>query len=247
MRNITLACLILCSFWLKAQDATEIVRKADDKMKGEKTSMSHMTMKIVRPSWDRTISFKSWTKGTEYSLALITAPAKEKGQAFLKRGNEMWNWNPTINRMIKLPPSMLSQGWMGSDFTNDDLLNESSIVVDYNHNIESEEKISERTCYKIKLSPKDNAAVVWGKIIMWISKEAYLQLKSEYYDEDGYLIKTETGTKIKEMDGRQIPTHFVLNPEEKEGHKTIVILDEIQFNKPIPDNFFSKQNMKRVR
>jgi len=235
------------TFLVHAQDAKEIVQKADAKMKGEKTSMSEMTMKIVRPTWDRTVSFKNWTKGTDYSLALITAPAKEKGQSFLKYKREMWSWNPTINRMIKLPPSMLSQGWMGSDFTNDDLLNESSIVVDYTHKILGKEIVSEKNCYKIELIPKEDAPVVWGKIILWISEDEYLQLKGEYYDEDDYLVKTEIGSDIKDMGGRIIPARFELIPADKESHKTIVTLDAVEFNKPIDDSFFTQQNMKRVR
>lgn len=230
-----------------SQDATEIIKKADDKMQGEETSYSRMTMKIIRPTWERNITFKSWTKGREHSLALITSPPRENGQTFLKRENEMWNWNPTINRLIKLPPSMMSQGWMGSDFTNDDLLKESSIVVDYTHKITGSETIDGWDCFIIELTPHEDAAVVWGKIIKWISKEEYLQLRSEYYDEDDYLVKTETAYDIKTMDERLIPTRFELIPEEEEGHKTVVMLDEVQFNKPIDDSFFSQQNMKKVR
>ncbi len=153
---------------VQAQDAREIIKKADEKMQGEETTQSTMTMTIVRPTWQREITFKSWTKGRDYSLALITAPAREAGQTFLKRETEMWNWNPTINRLIKLPPSMMSQGWMGSDFSNDDLLKESSIVVDYSHKIIGEEEIDGWDCYKIELIPLENAAVVWGKIFKWI-------------------------------------------------------------------------------
>jgi outer membrane lipoprotein-sorting protein len=159
----------------------------------------------------------------------------------------MWSWNPTINRLIKLPPSMMSQGWMGSDFSNDDLLKESSIVVDYTHKIIGDTTIEGRDCYKIELIPLENAAVVWGKIIMNISKKEYLEMKNTYYDEDGYLVKTETAFEIKVMDGRLIPSKFELVPADKPGNKTIIKMDEIQFNKPIPDAFFSQQNMKRVR
>ncbi len=233
----------------EAQDLTakEIVKKADAKMRGEKSSYSTMTMTIVRPTWERTVSFKNWTEGTEYSLALITAPAKEKGQAFLKREKEMWSWNPTINRMIKLPPSMLAQGWMGSDFTNDDLLNESSVVVDYNHKKIGEEEVSGRKCYKIELIPLENAAVVWGKIYIWISVNDYLWMKAEYYDEDEYLIKTELAYDIKNMDGRIIPVKYELIPADKPGHKTVLVMDEIKFNIPVSDDFFSQQNMKKIR
>ncbi len=232
-----------------AQDLTakEIVKMADAKMRGEKSSYSTMTMTIVRPTWERTIGFKNWTKGTEYSLALITAPAKEKGQAYLKREKEMWSWNPTINRMIKLPPSMLAQGWMGSDFTNDDLLNESSVVVDYTHKKMGEEDIDGRKCHKIELIPLEDAAVVWGKIFIWISVSDYLWMKAEYYDEDEYLIKTELAYDIKNMDGRIIPAKYELIPADKQGHKTVVVMNEIKFNIPLSDDFFSQQNMKKVR
>lgn len=249
MTNKTLltGLLMLFGISLYSQDASEIVRKADAKMRGENSSISTMTMKIIRPTWERTVSFKTWQKDTRYSLVLITAPQKEKGQTFLKREREMWNWNPTISRMIKLPPSMLSQGWMGSDFTNDDLLNQSSIVVDYTHKILGEEEIEKQLCHIIELIPLENAPVVWGKINMWISKEDYLQLKTEYYDEEMYLVKTELGHDIKMMDGRKLASRFELIPADKENHRTMVIMNEIKFNTPINDTYFSQQNMKRIR
>ena len=244
---ISISLILASALAVQAQDAREIIKKADEKMQGEETSQSTMTMTIVRPTWQREVTFKSWTKGRDYSLALVTAPAKEAGQTFLKRETEMWNWNPTINRLIKLPPSMMSQGWMGSDFSNDDLLKESSIVVDYTHKIIGEEEIDGWDCYKIELIPLEDAAVVWGKILKWIAKEEYLQMKSEYYDEDDYLIKTELAYDMKTMGGRLIPSKFELIPEEEEGHKTMVVMDDIKFNEPIPDSFFSQQNMKRIR
>ena len=225
----------------------EIIRKADEKFNGEETSISQMAMTIVRPTWERTVEFKGWSSGREYSLTLITAPAKDKGQSFLKRENEMWSWNPTINRLIKLPPSMMSQGWMGSDYTNDDILKESSVVNDYDHEIIGEEVISGRLCHIIKMVAKEDAAVIWGHQVRWIDKKDFLFLKSELYDEDGYLIRTELGKEVKTMDGRLIPTLLEIIPEEEEGQKTIVEIKEIEFNTPIKDSFFSQQNMKRVR
>jgi len=225
----------------------EIIRKADEKFNGEKTSISTMAMTIVRPTWKRTIEFKGWTKEKKHSLTLITAPAKDKGQSFLKREQEMWSWNPTISRLIKLPPSMMSQGWMGSDYTNDDILKESSVVNDYVHEIVGEETIDGRLCYKIKMVAKEDAAVIWGHQVRWIDKKDFLFLKSELYDEDGYLVRTESGSDIKLMDGRLIPSRIELVPAEEEGHMTIIEMKEMSFNKPIEDSFFSQQNMKRVR
>lgn len=227
--------------------ATEIVKRADDKMRGEKSSYSEMSMKIVRPTWERTVSFKSWGKGTDLSLVYITGPARDKGQSFLKVKNEMWSWNPSINRAVKLPTSMLSQGWMGSDFTNDDLLNQRSIVIDYSHTITGEETVSGESCYKITLKPKPDAPVVWGRIEMWVSKKYEIILKTEYYDEDSYLVKTEIGKELKELDGRLTPTVFELIPADEEGNKTVVTIDKIKFNIAIEDSFFSQQNMTRIR
>jgi outer membrane lipoprotein-sorting protein len=132
---------------LLAQDATEIVRKADEKWSGEESSESRMTMTIIRPDWERTIEFRSWSKGRDRALTVITAPARERGQAFLMRDNEMWNWMPGIERMIKLPPAMMSDGWMGSDYTNNDILRESSIVTDYTHEITGTENFNGYKCW----------------------------------------------------------------------------------------------------
>ena len=234
---------------LSAQDlsATDIVRKADEKFNGEKSSYSVMSMTIIRPAWQRTIEFKSWILGKDFALALITAPAKETGQTFLKRGYEMWSWNPAINRLIKLPPSMMSQGWMGSDYTNDDILQESSIVNDYVHEIVGDENITGRLCYKIKMTAREDASIIWGKQIWWIDKKDFLVLRAELYDEDGYLVRTETGSEIKIMDGRTITSKIVLVPEEEPENKTLIEIREIKFNIPMEESFFSQQNMKRVR
>ncbi len=227
-------------------DVKELVREADEKIRGNSSS-GIFTMTIERPGWSRSISMKNWSLGNEYSLIYITAPAKEKGQVFLKRKNEMWNWIPSIERMVKIPPSMMMQSWMGSDFTNDDLVKESSLVKDYTHLLLGEEKVQGYDCYKIELIPTEDAPVVWGKINMWISKKDNLWLKAEYYDEDGFLVNYETLSDIKKMDDRIIPCRMEMIPAEKEGHKTILVFDEIDFEVPLKENFFSIQNMKRVK
>jgi outer membrane lipoprotein-sorting protein len=246
---LTIGILLGTALLTYGQDLSpkEIIRKADEKFNGELTSTSIMAMTIVRPTWERTIEFKNWTSGREYALTLITSPAKDKGQSFLKRQQEMWNWNPTISRLIKLPPSMMSQGWMGSDYTNDDILKESSVVNDYDHEIVGEEEYDGRICYKINMVAKEDAAVIWGHQVRWIDKKDFLFLKSELFDEDGYLVRTELGSEIKTMDGRLIPTRIELIPAEEEGQMTIIEMKEMKFNEPIKESFFSQQNMKRVR
>lgn len=227
--------------------ATEIVKKADEKFNGEKSSYSVMTMTIIRPGWQRTIGFKSWALGREFSLTLITDPPKEAGQTFLRRGAEVWSWNPVISRLIKLPPSMMSQGWMGSDYTNDDILRESSLVNDYIHEIAGEERIGERLCYKIRMTARENASIVWGRQVRWIDKNDFLVLKAELYDEDGYLVRTETGSDIKVMGGRTITSKIELVPAEEPENKTLIEIREIKYNIPIAESYFSQQNMKIVR
>ncbi len=225
--------------------AKQIVEKADNLQRGE-TNYSIFSMTIVRPKWTRTIEMKNWSKGRDYAMTYITAPAKDKGQVFLKRNNEMWNWVPSISRMIKIPPSMMSQGWMGSDYTNDDILKESSIVVDYNQKIIGSEPISGIDCYKIELIPKEDAAVVWGKVIKWISKKEYWQLKTEYFDEDNELMRTELASNVKQFTDRKLPSKLEIIPADKPGQRTVVIVRSAKFNIKLDDGFFSQQNMKRV-
>ena len=142
---------------------------------------------------------------------------------------------------------MMMQSWMGSDFTNDDLVRESSLVKDYKQEITGEENIRNYDCYKIRLLPHPDAAVVWGKIIMWISKEDYYWLKAEFYDEDGDLVNTEILSEIKLLDDRKLPTRMEMIPSDKNGHKTILIFNDIEFDVGLDESFFSQQNMRRVR
>jgi len=225
--------------------ATEIIQKADDLIRG-KTNTSVVEMEIIRPTWKRTIGIKSWGKGQDYSMTYITAPAQDKGQVFLKLKSNMWNYIPAIGRMIKIPASMMSQGWMGSDYTNDDILKESSIVVDYNHKLIDEELVNGYKTYKIEMTPKENAAVVWGKVIMWIIKGDFIELKTEFYDDNNILVKSELSFDFKKMDGRLIPTRIEIVPANEDGKKTVLYIKEMKFNINLPANFFSQQNMKRV-
>jgi outer membrane lipoprotein-sorting protein len=246
---VLIVCLMSGMFFgANAQSLTakEIIKKADDKNRGE-SSKGEMTMSVVRPKWDRTVTMKVWTKGTEKSLILITAPQADKGQVFLKLHTEMWNWIPSIQRMMKIPPSMMMQSWMGSDFTNDDLVKESSIIKDYNHKLIGSENIRGKDCYKLELIPKDEAPVVWGKLIVWVTKDGFDQWRVEFYDEDNDLVSTQNSYDIKKMGDREIPTRIEIIPADEPGHKTILVIKNMEYNIPIDDGFFSQQNMKRVR
>ena len=206
-----------------------------------------MEMTLVRPKYTRSISMKSWSLGNEFFLIYITAPARDKGQVFLKRHNEMWNWMPSISRMIKIPPSMMAQNWMGSDFTNDDLVRMNSLVNDYDHTLAGEERVEGYDCYKIEMIPKPQAAVVWGKLVLWVAKEDNYQLKAEYYDEDFELINRMEASEVKLFDDRKLPSKLIMTPMNKPGQQTIMDYKTINFSVDLPESFFSQQNMKRVQ
>ena len=159
----------------------------------------------------------------------------------------MWNWVPSISRMIKLPPSMMSQNWMGSDMTNDDLVKMNSLVEDYEQEIVGEEMIEGLSCYVIELIPSPEAKVVWGKIKLWVAKEDYFQLKGEYFDEDMELVNTMEASEITQFDDRKLPARLVMTPANKEGHQTIMYTKSLTFSVSITESLFSQQNMKRVK
>ncbi len=228
------------------QSAEEIIQRMEQNMRGE-SSYVEMTMTIQRPRYTRDVSMKSWALGDDFSLILITAPARDQGTTFLKRKNEIWNYVPSIDRTIKMPPSMMSQSWMGSDFTNDDLVRETSIVDDYDQRILRTETYQDLETWVIEMIPHPDTPVVWGKVLVWVAKEGYLQLRVENYDQNNELANTLTLDNIREMGGRTIPIRLTLIPADRPEQKTILEYKEMQFNVELSENFFTQQNMRRVR
>ncbi len=245
MLILNIALYITCFLQQSQPDAREVIKKVTDKMRGE-TSQAELIIRTVRPAWSREMKVKTWTKGEKFAMILIESPAREKGVAFLKRGKEVWNWVPTLERSIKLPPSMMSQSWMGTDFTNDDLVKESSMVEDYEHSFAGDTTISGRDCYIIKMVPKPEAAIVWGKLILCVDKKDLIELHTKFYDEDGEVLNTMNAYDIKVMDGRLIPTRLEMIPADKPGQKTVLIYSRISYDKPIPDAFFTLQQQKTL-
>ncbi len=248
---LAISCAVVAATLLPAHaaetpDATEIVRRAEEHLRG-RTSYSELTMTLVRPGWSRTIAMKSWSKGSDRSLILVTAPARDRGTTFLKRGHDVWSWVPGVERVIKIPPSMMSQSWMGSDFANDDLVKESSIVSDYTQTITGDSTLDGRACWKILLLPRPESAVVWGKVLVWIDKRGDLELRREYYDEDGVLVDVMRSSAVRTIGGRLLPTVLEMSPMDKPGNRTVLTYQAALFDEPIADSFFSEQNMKRVR
>ncbi|MEL6256338.1 MAG: outer membrane lipoprotein-sorting protein [Bacteroidota bacterium] len=245
--TILIASLLISLGKVQAQTAVDIITKAEEVRRGATSSKAEMTMTIVRPTWSRTMAMKSWSKGDDYAIMLVTAPKRDLGTVTLKRVKEVWNWMPRIERTIKLPPSMMSQSWMGSDFTNDDLVREASLIKDYDLKVLGDSTIGDRVCWKIEMIPHDDAAVVWSKVYVWIDKKDYLTLRNEFYDEDDYLINVMIASKIKNLGGKTFATKLEMIPVEEEGHKTVIEYQDIVFDTGISENFFSVQNMKRVR
>ncbi len=228
------------------QQAYEIMKKADERFRGE-ARYAELSMEIIRPTWTREMKIKSWSLGTDFSMMLITAPARDEGTTFLMRDREVWNYLPRVDRQIKLPPSMMSQSWMGSDFSNNDLVNESSILTDYDHYMAGEETLEGRKCWKIRLVTKPDAPVVYDEVYVWIDQSTYNQLRIEYYGEDNELLDTMEFSDIRNMSGREIPSRMEIIPADEEGHKTVIRYEAIDFNPGITESFFTKQNMTKVR
>ena len=223
--------------------ALEVVKRMDEQAYGGHVS-SHVKMTIERPKWTRTMEMKSWSIGNDFSIILITSPAREKGISYLKREREMWNYQPTIDRVIKLPASMMSQSWMGSDFKNDDLVRQSSIVNDYTHSFSNSQSDGH---YVIESIPNPDAPVVWGRVKMWIDKKNMIQTKVMFYDEDDDLVQTIQASRVKKLGDRYLATYLELEPADEPGKKTIMEYLEMDFKTKHNPDFFSIQRMKRLR
>ncbi|GMR21110.1 MAG: outer membrane lipoprotein-sorting protein [Gammaproteobacteria bacterium] len=209
-----------------------------------KTSQGRYAMTITTPHWQRTLELQMWMESPQRTFIRILAPRKEKGIGSLRIKDEMWNYLPKVERTIKVPPSMMLQPWMGSDFTNDDLVKESNVINDYSHEILSVKNVDGVLTYVIQAVPKAEAAVVWGKLIYYIRKQDLMPLRQEYYSERGELIKVLSFSDVKEMDGRLLPTRWKMQTVRKPGNETLVKLKEVEFNRPIASNIFSLRNLR---
>ena len=247
MHKLLLIFLLFSTFNICAQDADQILKNSEEKIQGIKSSYQEMMIKIVRPKWSKEMTMKGWSIGEDYFTSVVLSPAKEKGTVFLKRENEVWNYIPSIERTIKLPPSMMMQNWMGTDFTNDDLVQRSSIQNDYSNSIIGEESVGGLDCWIIELIPNEDAPVVWGKLVMWVDKIDYMQLKTQFFDEYNELVSIMHGKAVKNFDGKKLPSIIEFIPLEKEGNKTIVERLVWEFDLYINNRFFMPNYMKNLR
>lgn len=208
---------------------------------------SEVQMEVVRPNWQSELRFKAWLMPESHALVLITAPPRDSGQAFLKRENDLWHRIPSVDRTIKMSSALLSQEWMGSDFSLDDLIRNKSLVSDYTAMLSGEEIIRDILCYTIILTPKPGLPVIWGQVRAWIAKDTYDQLRIGYYDDEGQLIQLMDAYDFREVENRRMPFRIEMVPLLHQGRKTIVKVNAYAFDLQLDEDFFSLQNMLRVR
>ena len=223
-------------------DIRGLVKKIDQIYRS-KTSYAEFEMEIVTPHWQRTLAMDSWTEGTKKTFIRINEPKKEKGVATLRVENEMWNYLPKTNKVIKIPPSMMMSSWMGSDFTNDDIVKEYTLFEDYSYKL-IEVKDGRDDLYYVNCIPREDLPVVWGNIVIAARKSDYIPVWQKYYDEKGNLMRVATFSDIKQFDGRKIPAVMEIVPQNKEGHKTVVRYLKANFDIKLPDEVFSLRNLR---
>ena len=227
------------------RDVDRIVKEIDELYRSD-SSYARLEMEIVTPHWERTLKMHAWTEGMEKTFIRITAPPKEEGVATLRIGNEMWNYLPKTNKVIKVPPSMMMSSWMGSDFTNDDLVKEFTFLEDYNYTETTVDDGEEKLLY-IRFTPKPDLPIVWGKVIAAVRKKDSIPVWEKYYDEKEKLMRVLRFKEIESFDGRELPSVMELVPQNKEGHKTVIRYIELDFNPQISGDIFSLRNLRSQR
>ena len=224
----------------------DIIDRVDRIMRGD-SSRGTATMEVVTEHWNRSITMDVWSLGTEFSLVRVTQPAKEAGTGTLKAEKDIWNYLPKVDRTIKIPASMMSGSWMGSHFTNDDLVKESRLIEDFDIEIGFEGERDGVNVWEFTLIPKPEAAVVWGSIEYRVRKNDYMPIWARYYDEDGELARTLEFSEFRTMGGRVVPAVMNMLPADKPGERTTMIYDNLEFDIDLDKSFFSLQTLKRRR
>lgn len=227
------------------RDATQIVRDAIDHWRGL-SSHGEMTMTIHRPDWERTMSMESWSEGEKLSLVRVTAPRKDRGNGTLIDDNRMWTFSPKVNRVIKVPSSMMNQSWMGSDFSNKDISRTDDIVLQYDHTLLSETEQDGITVYEIQSIPHEDAAVVWGREVLKIRSDNVM-LEQRFYDQDDVLVKTLITLEVKEMGGRAVAAQQRMAKEDSPDEWTEIVTNFVEFDVELGDNVFTLSNLRNPR
>ncbi len=248
---VTMLAVVLIGWCDKAhgQDNGDEIRTVLEKMDAlfrSSSSYSEVTMEIVTPRWQRTLEMSMWTEGLDKTFVRIHSPRKEKGMGTLRIGNEMWNYLPRTNKVMKIPPSMMMGSWMGSDFTNNDLVDQITYRDDYTYDWYTVADPEPGLLY-IKLTPRDGVPVVWGYFILAYREADLMPAWEMYYDEKNRLIRTMTFSDIRTFGSRTLPATMEIVPANKEGHHTLVRYDSAVFDEPLEDDIFSLRNLRSPR
>jgi hypothetical protein len=230
----------------QAPSAREIVDRVDRMLRGA-SSRGEVVMEIATEHWTRTLEMRVWSLGTAYALVRVLAPAREAGTATLKVNDEVWNYLPRVDRTIKVPPSLMMGSWMGSHFTNDDLVKESRMIDDYDIAVGFEGERQGAAVWEFVLTPKPTAAVVWGKVEMQVRKADLMPTWARYYDERGNLVRTMTFSDYRRFSGHLVPAAMVVQPADKPGEHTAVRYRDLAFDLPLSPDFFSLRNLQSRR
>ena len=226
-------------------DARELVRRAMDHWRGL-TSHGVMTMTIHRPDWQRSMTIESWSKGDEHSLVRVVEPRKDAGNATLLNDQAMWTFSPKVNRVIKVPSWMMSQSWMGSDFSNRDIAKSTDIIEQYDHQLTAVEQRDGHSYYVVTSVPHEDAAVVWGKEVLTV-RDDWVLIEEQFWDQDGVLVKALQTLEVAEMGGRPVARVMRMGRVERPEEWTELQVHEVEFDLELPDSLFTLSNLRNPR
>jgi outer membrane lipoprotein-sorting protein len=226
-------------------DAAQLIRDTMDHWRGL-TSYSDMTMTIHRPDWERSMTMRSWSKGDKLSLVRVVEPKKDAGNGTLTNDNNMWTFTPRINRIIKVPSSMMSQSWMGSDFSNKDISKSTDLIDQYDHELVGREERDGHVYYTVSSVPHEEAAVVWGKEVLTV-RDDYVLIEQQFWDQDGVLVKSMQTLEVEEMGGRAVARVMRMAKVDTPGEWTQLTANSIEFDLDLPENLFTLSNLRNPR
>lgn len=243
-----MVCLLAC--WMNTAlsqeiTAADIIRKAMDHYRGL-TSYSEMTMIIHRPDWERSMTMQAWTKGEKRTLVRVVEPKKDAGNGTLSVDGNMWTYTPKINRVVKIPSSMMSQSWMGSDFSNKDVSKDTNIIDQYDHSLLEQYEQEGHQVYVVQSVPHEEAAVVWGKEILWI-RDDWVLLEQQFWDQDDALVKTLKALEVAPMGGRTVATVMRMSKQDKPEDWTELRTASAEFDLELPASQFTLSNLRNPR
>jgi outer membrane lipoprotein-sorting protein len=245
IHTFLLGIIFLSPSMAQEPDAAQLIRDTMDHWRGL-TSHSDMTMTIHRPDWERSMTMRSWSKGDKLSLVRVVEPKKDAGNGTLTNDNNMWTYTPRINRIIKVPSSMMSQNWMGSDFSNKDISKSTDIIDQYDHELVGVEERDGHVYYTVSSVPHEDAAVVWGKEVLTV-RDDYVLIEQQFWDQDDVLVKSMKTLEVEEMGGRAVARVMRMGKVDTPGEWTQLTSNSIEFDLDLPANLFTLSNLRNPR